>query len=117
MLMKNAAAFALAASCVLAVSADTIVFKSGSKLDGTVVRIKDGTITFKSDDVGEVAIKQDKVAAITTAKNSTVQYQDKTTEEGIVAMNSDGYTLSGKELDIPPIYISLVPLPSGSINT
>lgn len=100
MSISRFAAFALAASCACAASADTIVFKSGSKLDGTVVRIKDGTITFKSDDVGEVAIKQDKVASITTAQNSTVQYQDKTTEEGIVAMNSDGYTLSGKELDM-----------------
>ena len=49
MQMKNVAAFALAASCAWAVSADTIVFKSGSRLDGEVVRIEGGNITFKSE--------------------------------------------------------------------
>ncbi len=100
MFMKNAAAVALAASCVWAVSADTIVFKSGSRLDGEVVRILGGEITFKSDDVGEVKIKQEKVASIETAKPSTVQYNDRTTAEGIVAMKDGNYTLAGKPLDM-----------------
>ena len=100
MTIRNVAAFALAASCACAASADTLVFKSGSSLEGTVVRIQGGEIIFKSDDVGEIKVKQDKVASIKTEKASTVQYNDRTTEEGVVAMNSDGYTLSGKELDM-----------------
>ena len=118
MLMKNAAAFALAASCVFAVSADTIVFKSGSRLEGEVVRIVGGDITFKSDDVGEVKISQDKVASITTAKSSTVQYNDKTTAEGVVAMKDGTYTLAEKPLDMKNVK-AVNPEPekwSGSVN-
>lgn len=102
MQMKNVAAFALAASCAWAVSADTIVFKSGSRLDGEVVRIEGGNITFKSDDVGEVKIAQDKVASIETKKNATVQYNDeeKENEEGLLAMKDGNYTLSEKPLDM-----------------
>ena len=103
MMMKNAAAVALAVSCVWAVSADTLVFKSGSRLEGTVVRIAGGEITFKSDDVGEVKVKDEKVASLTTAKPSTVQYNDETKVDGVVAMNGDGYTLSGKELDMKKV--------------
>lgn len=100
MFNKNATFFALAASCALALSADTIVFKSGSRLDGEVVRIAGGEITFKSSDVGEVKIKQDKVASINTEKPTTVQYNDKTTDEGVVAMKDGNYTLAGKPLDM-----------------
>lgn len=103
MSMKRTAAFALAASCALAVAADTIVFKSGSRLEGEVVRILGGEITFKSDDVGEVKIKQEKVASIETAKANTVQYNDKTTAEGVVAMKDGNYTLTGKPLDMKTV--------------
>ena len=86
MFSKKAIGAVLAASCVWAVTADTIVFKSGSRLEGTVVRIVGGEITFNSDDVGEVKVAADKVASLTTAKASTVQYKDKTTEDGVVNM-------------------------------
>ena len=103
MFMKNAAAFALAASCVCAVSADTIVFKSGSRLEGEVVRIVGDAITFKSDDVGEVTIKQDKVASIATAKTATVQFNDRTTADGVLAMKDGSYTLAQKPLDMKTV--------------
>ena len=118
MLMKNAAAFALAASCVFAVSADTIVFKSGSRLEGEVVRIVGGDITFKSVDVGEVKVSQDKVASLTTAKSSTVQYNDRTTADGVIAMKDGAYTLAEKPLDMKNVK-AVNPEPekwSGSVN-
>ena len=63
--MSNKLMFAvLAATCALAGSADTLVFKSGSRLEGEVVRITGGEVTFKSDDIGEVKIKEDKLASI-----------------------------------------------------
>ena len=72
MFSKKAIGAVLAASCVWAVAADTIVFKSGSRLEGTVVRIVGSEITFNSDDVGEIKVAADKVASITTSKASTV---------------------------------------------
>ncbi len=103
MFMKNTAVFALAASCALVVSADTLVFKSGARLEGEVVRIVGGEITFKSDDVGEVKVKQEKVASIETAKPNTVQYNDKTTEQGVISMEEGNYTLTGKPLDMSKV--------------
>ncbi len=100
MLIKNVAVFTVFASCVWTASADTIVFKSGSRLDGEVVRIVGGTITFNSPDVGEVKISQDKVASLETAKPNTVQYTDKTTEQGVISMEDGKYTLTGKPLDM-----------------
>ena len=98
--MMRACALAMGVACACAAVADTVVFKSGSRLGGTVVRIVGDEITFKSDDVGEVKIKGDKVASIETKAPSTVQYQDKTTEQGVVAMKDGAYTLTGKPLDM-----------------
>ena len=98
MSIKNSAALLLAASCALAVSADTIVFKSGSRLEGEIVSIAGGEIKFKSDDVGTLTIKDEKVASLTTTK-SKVQYKDNTVAEGALAKQNDAYTLAGKPID------------------
>jgi len=91
---------ALAAACALAASADTLVFKSGSRLEGELVRIVGGEVIFKSDDVGEVKVKQDKLASIVTKESATVQYNDQSTAEGVVAMKDGKYTLDKKDLDM-----------------
>ena len=62
--MRTVAACACAVACAWAVSADTVVFKSGARLTGEVVRIVGDEITFKSDDVGEVKIASGKVATL-----------------------------------------------------
>ena len=101
-----------------AATADTIVFKSGSRLEGEVVRIVGGDITFKSVDVGEVKVSQDKVASLTTAKSSTVQYNDRTTADGVIAMKDGAYTLAEKPLDMKNVK-AVNPEPekwSGSVN-
>ena len=99
--MSNKAIMAaFAATCALAASADTLVFKSGSRLEGTVVRIAGGEVTFKSDDVGEVKIAQDKLASIETKEAATVQYNDRSRAEGVVAMKDGKYTLNKQELDM-----------------
>ena len=82
---------ALAAACALAAAADTLVFKSGSRLEGEVVRIAGDEVTFKSDDVGEVKVSADKLASI---------YNDRSRREGVVAMKDGKYTLNKEELDM-----------------
>ena len=64
MSMRTVVASACAVACAWAVSADTVVFKSGARLTGEVVRIVGDEITFKSDDVGEVKIASGKVATL-----------------------------------------------------
>ena len=100
MSMRTVAACACAVACAWAVSADTVVFKSGARLTGEVVRIVGDEITFKSDDVGEVKIASGKVATLETAKTNTVQYVDWTTAEGVVALKDGAYTLTGRPLDM-----------------
>lgn len=93
--------FMLAAvSAAVTASADLLVFKSGSRLSGKVVRIEGGEIKFNADDVGEVSVKEDKVASISTDANNTVLYKDKTTEQAVVCMTNGQYTASGKSLDM-----------------
>ena len=102
--MSNKLMFAaLAAACTLAATADTLVFKSGSRLEGEVVRITGGEVTFKSDDVGEVKVKLDKLSAIDTKKSATVQYNDRSRRDGVVAMKDGKYTLNKEELDIDDV--------------
>ena len=45
-------------TAAMTASADVLVFKSGSRLVGKVDRIEGGEIKFKSDDVGDVSVKQ-----------------------------------------------------------
>ena len=90
----------LAAACALAAAADTLVFKSGSRLEGELVRIVGEEVTFKSEDVGEVKVKRDKLASIEAKESATVQYNDRSRRDGVVAMKDGKYTLNKEELDM-----------------
>ncbi len=90
---------ATALSAQVAVS-DVVVFKSGARLTGTVESIVGGEISFKSDDVGVVKIAQAKVESLVTDKPNTIQYNDKSTEQGVLSMTNGVYALSGKTLDM-----------------
>ena len=109
-----ASAFCMAA----AASADVIVMKSGAKFIGTVKHIEGGTIDFASDDVGDIKIKQDNVASMTTDKANPVEFNDKRIETGVVAKGEGGFTLDGKDLNMGEVK-SVVPTPEtwhGSLN-
>ncbi len=108
----------LAACCICGVGADEIVFKSGSRLNGELVRVAGGDIVFKSEDVGELTIKADKVASIVTEKDGTVQYLDLKEDKGRVGMADGAFTLSGKPLDMKNVK-AVNPMPEkwhGSVN-
>ena len=92
-----------AVTAAMTASADVLVFKSGARLVGKVDRIEGGEIKFKSDDVGDVSVKQDKVASLTTEANNKILYTDKTTEEAVFCMTNGQYTASGKSLDMAKV--------------
>ena len=56
--------------------ADKVTFKSGSSLTGEVTALRDGKLEFKSDDVGELKIDIEKIAALESDKDHVVQYLD-----------------------------------------
>ena len=100
---KNALALACAVALAASAAADTVVFKSGSRLTGTVTRIQGGTIEFSSDDVGAVKIAQDKVAQLVTDKANTVAYNNDTRAEGVVCASNETWTLDGKALNMADV--------------
>jgi putative salt-induced outer membrane protein YdiY len=53
--------------------------------------------------VGEVKVSADKVATLTTAQDNVVQFNDRTTTQGVVNMTNGVYTLTGKPLDMAEV--------------
>lgn len=98
LLISAAAAFVCAAGF-----ADTVLFKSGASLTGTVKSIQGGVIEFASDDVGDVSIKEEKVASITTVKPSEILYADERRSTGVLAMSNGVYTVAANGAPAAPL--------------
>ena len=78
---------AVAAACVAgAAFADKVVLKSGSFLTGETGAISGDALKFKSDDLGDMEIKLEKIQSIDKAKNHVVQYLDGTKAERILVV-------------------------------
>lgn len=71
--MTAAFAAAMAASCALA---DKVTFKSGAFLTGEADVIRDGKLSFKSDDLGAVEIDIEKIATLESDRDHVIQYTD-----------------------------------------
>ena len=110
---------AVAAACVAgAAFADKVVLKSGSFLTGETGAISGDALKFKSDDLGDMEIKLEKIQSIDKAKNHVVQYVDGTKVERILVVR-DGALWSGDaKLDMTKVK-AVDPVPEswhGSIN-
>jgi putative salt-induced outer membrane protein YdiY len=101
MLRKFMVAMAVAAG--VAAVADTIEFKSGARLTGSVVRIVGDEVVFNSDDVGEVKIPASKISSLVTEKKNVVQYQDNSTEEAVIGITNGQITVSNEQIETKDI--------------
>ena len=81
----------LAAAIAASVSAfaDKVTLKSGSFLTGTADVIRDGVLTFKSDDLGDVSIKVENIVSLESGRTHVVEYKDGTRKELAVTV-ADG---------------------------
>lgn len=70
--------------------ADQVVMKNGDSLHGKVVAMSQGTLVFKTDYAGEIAIKWDQVAKLTTDEPLEVFLGDDKTLEGKVTTSGEG---------------------------
>lgn len=70
----------VAAIAATSAFADKVTFKSGSFLTGETDVIRDGKLTFKSDDVGKIEIDISKIAYLESENEHVVQYLDGTKE-------------------------------------
>lgn len=102
--MKTAAAaFAAAALAVSAAQADKVTLKSGSFLTGTAGEISGGEIKFKSDDLGDISIKIEKIASLESAEKHVVVYADKTREETELVIDDGALMKDGSRLDMSKV--------------
>jgi hypothetical protein len=60
----------------LAARTDVVVLRNGDRLTGELTELDRGRLTFKTDDVGTVAIEWDDVAGVTAAATFEVEDLD-----------------------------------------
>lgn len=94
------AALAFGASVALA---DTVFLKSGSSLSGKVAGVTADTVTFNSDDLGEVKIKIANIVKLDDAGDHVVRYQDDRRETLKLSVDKGAYLTSGKPLDVSQV--------------
>ena len=63
-------------------SADVLVLDSGESLSGSLIRIKEGTLTFKTSLSGQMMVPVDTVKSLVTDKNYVVTRGDGATRYG-----------------------------------
>jgi putative salt-induced outer membrane protein YdiY len=74
--------------CALRLSADVVETKNGARLVGKIISIKNMVVTLTTDYAGELKIKQDQVASITTDKPVAVKLGDGTVVVGVISAPS-----------------------------
>lgn len=81
----------IGALCVSDASADTVTLVGGDQLTGTVKRLADGKVVFKTDWASdEIKIKVDKIEGISTEKPFTVRWDDGSEKVGRLTVTGDG---------------------------
>jgi hypothetical protein len=107
--LRPVAGLVLASLCALAwsVRADTVTLKDGSVIHGKITGINGGTVSVSTSFAGDLAIKQDQVAAlqtdepifVKTTDNSTVLGRVEPKESALVVSSPSGsYTTTVKDV-------------------
>lgn len=97
--------FAVAALACPEVPGDTIYLKNGDTITGTVVSIKDGTVTFKHPDLGELKIKQDAVQSIATENPVAIKLDDETIVEAPLRVEDRVQGMEKEDEDFAPVAV------------
>ena len=111
-------AVAFAAALSATVFADKVTLKSGSVLTGEAGEISGDEIAFKSDDLGDIKIKLEKIASLESAKKHVIVYKDATREEKELAVDEGALLRDGNKLDMGKVK-AIDPAPEawhGSVN-
>jgi putative salt-induced outer membrane protein YdiY len=98
--MMKLAVVAAAALAVTGAFADKVMLKSGSFLTGTVSGVSGDTVTFNSDDLGEVKIKVANIVKLEDAGEHVVRYNDNTRQTKRLAVDNGVYVVNTKPLDM-----------------
>ncbi|MBR0196816.1 MAG: DUF481 domain-containing protein [Kiritimatiellae bacterium] len=97
MTTKIIAATMMAALATSSLFADKVTLKSGSFLTGEADVIRDGVLTFKSEDLGEIEIDIKNIVSLESDRDHVVQYNDEsketkklTIDDGALVVNENG---------------------------
>ena len=90
----------VAAAAAFAAHADKVVLKSGSSLTGETGDIVGDALKFKSEDLGDIEIKLDKIASLESARKHVVVYKDATRVEKELVVDEGVLMLDGNKLDM-----------------
>lgn len=71
-------------------SAATVTLANGDQLNGTIVKMIDGTLVFKSSIFGEVKIPFDQVTSLKSDANTTIALQDGSKAVGEIELSEQG---------------------------
>jgi putative salt-induced outer membrane protein YdiY len=82
--------FVLLSCCIAPVPADEVVMKNGDRLTGTVVRLLDGELVFKTAYAGEISIAWADIQTLKTDQPVTVLLEDDTLLTGELVPAPDG---------------------------
>ena len=95
----------VAAAAAFAAQADKVVLKSGSSLSGETGDIVGDALKFKSDDLGDIEIKLDKIASLESAKKHVIVYKDATRAEKELVVDEGALMLDGNKLDMGKVKV------------
>lgn len=93
----------MALAFAAAAHADTVYLKSGSVLKGESGLIQDGALKFKSEDLGDLAIKVENIVKIDTVKDHVLQYNDNTKDTVKLDIRDGKLVPVGKPVDMASV--------------
>ncbi|MCJ7684612.1 MAG: DUF481 domain-containing protein [Desulfobacteraceae bacterium] len=97
---------------VSAVNADELIMKNGDRLQGTVVSMSLGKLVFKTSYAGEITIKWDQVAKLSTEKPLEAYLRNEQTLIGKVVAQEDGTLILQPADGSPSVHVPLAQVKS-----
>ena len=92
---------------VSAANADELLMKNGDRLQGSVVSMSLGKLVFKTSYAGEISIKWDEIASLTTKEPLEAYLRNEKTLMGKMKINKDGALILQPSDGSPPVPISM----------
>ena len=97
---------------VSTVNADELLMKNGDRLQGTVISMSLGKLVFKTSYAGEITIKWDQVAKLTTEKPLEAYLRNEQTLIGRVVAQEDGTVVFHPADGSPSVHVPLAQVKS-----
>jgi hypothetical protein len=92
--------------------ADVLVMKNGDRLQGTAVSMSSGKLVFKTSYAGDITIKWEAVATLTTDEPFEAYLKDQETLKGKIMAGDDGTVILQPADGSPPVPVQLAQIKS-----